>query len=97
MEKYNSSEIPKSSRITRLVDHLYAKMPEIESYRAKLITESYKETEDQPIITRRAKFFPFLHNIPIIIRDEELIVGSNSHCTERMPDIPGILIPVAGR
>ena len=27
MEKYNTSEIPKSSRITRLVDHLYAKMP----------------------------------------------------------------------
>ena len=79
MEKYNSSEIPKSSRITRLVDHLYAKMPEIESYRAKLITESYKETEDQPIITRRAKAFShILHNIPIIIRDEELIVGSNS-------------------
>lgn len=79
MEKYNSSEIPKSSRITRLVDHLYAKMPEIESYRAKLITESYKETEDQPIITRRAKAFThILHNIPIIIRDEELIVGSNS-------------------
>ena len=79
MEKYNTSEIPKSSRITRLVDHLYAKMPEIESYRAKLITESYKETEDQPIITRRAKAFShILHIIPIIIRDEELIVGSNS-------------------
>ena len=79
MEKYNLSEIPKSSRITRLVDHLYAKMPEIESYRAKLITESYKETADQPIITRRAKAFShILHNIPIIIRDEELIVGSNS-------------------
>ncbi len=79
MEKYNLSEIPKSSRITRLVDHLYAKMPEIESYRAKLITESYKETEDQPIITRRAEAFShILHNIPIIIRDEELIVGSNS-------------------
>ncbi len=63
MEKYNTSEIPKSSRITRLVDHLYAKMPEIESYRAKLITESYKETEDQPIITRRAKLFPTFYII----------------------------------
>ena len=61
MEKYNTSEIPKSSRITRLVDHLYAKMPEIESYRAKLITESYKETEDQPIITRRAKALTLAH------------------------------------
>ena len=76
MEKYNTSEIPKSSRITRLVDHLYAKMPEIESARARLLTESYKETEDEPIITRRAKAFShILHNIPIIIRDEELIVG----------------------
>ena len=35
LEKYNTSEIPKSSRITCLVDHLYAKMPEIESYRAE--------------------------------------------------------------
>ena len=91
MEKYNLSEIPKSSRITRLVDHLYAKMPEIESYRAKLITESYKETEDQPIITRRAKAFShILHNIPIIIRDE-------LHGSKRLPDFPGIFIPVAGR
>ena len=79
MEKYNTVETPKSSRITRLVDHLYAKMPVIESDRARLITESYRETEDQPIITRRAKAFAhILHNIPIIIRDEELIVGSNS-------------------
>ena len=79
MEKYNTSEIPKSSRITRLVDHLYAKMPEIESARARLLTESYKETEDEPIITRRAKAFShILHNIPIIIRDEELIVGSST-------------------
>ena len=63
MEKYNTSEIPKSSRITRLVDHLYAKMPEIESYRAKLITESYKETEDQPIIPEERKLFPTFYII----------------------------------
>ena len=61
------------------VDNLYAKMPVIESARAKLVTESYKETEDEPIITRRAKAFAhILHNIPIIIRDEELIVGSST-------------------
>ena len=97
MEKYNTVETPKSSRITRLVDHLYAKMPVIESDRARLITESYRETEDQPIITRRAKAFAhILHNIPIIIRDEELIVGSNYYCTKRLPDISGIFFPVAG-
>ena len=54
-------------------------MPEIESARAILITESYKETENEPIIIRRAKAFEhILKNIPIIIRDEELIVGSTT-------------------
>ena len=79
MEKFQTSDIPKSPRITRLVDHLYEKMPVIESARARLITESYMETEGEPIITRRAKAFAhILRNIPIIIRDEELIVGSTT-------------------
>lgn len=75
----NTTDIPKSSRITRLVDNLYAKMPVIESARARLITESYKATEGLPIITRRAEAFAhILRHIPIIIRDEELIVGSST-------------------
>lgn len=77
--KYYSKAIPKSERITRLVEHLYAKMPEIEASRAVLITESYKQTENEPMIIRRAKAFEhILDNIPIIIRDEELIVGSTT-------------------
>lgn len=79
MAKYYSEVIPMKERIGRLKDNLYKKMPEIESARAKLITESYKETEGEPIITRRAKaFLHILQNIPIIIRDEELIVGSTT-------------------
>ena len=79
MEKFHIADIPKTDRITHLVDNLYAKMPVIESARAKLVTESYKQTEDEPIITRRAKAFAhILRNIPIIIRDEELIVGSST-------------------
>ena len=79
MEKFQTSDIPKSPRIQKLVDALYEHMPVIESARAKLITESYKETEGEPIITRRAKAFAhILHNIPIIIRDNELIVGSST-------------------
>ena len=46
---YDSSDIPKSERITKLVEDLYAKMPEIESARAVLITESYRRTEGEPI------------------------------------------------
>ena len=71
--------VEKSPRIQRLVDHLYANMPEIEADRAELITESYKQTEGQPIIKRRsAAFRHILENIPIVIRPDELIVGSNS-------------------
>ena len=76
---YNSESIPKSERIPRLVENLYKKMPEIESARAILITESYKATENEPMVIRRAKAFEhILKNIPIIIRDEELIVGSTT-------------------
>ncbi len=79
MRKYNTSRIPKTERITHLVSNLYAKLPEIESSRAVLVTESYKQTENEPLIIRRAKAFEhILKNIPIIIRDEELIVGSST-------------------
>ena len=76
---FNTTDVPKSSRIPRLVENLYAHMPVIESARAKLITESYQATEGEPIITRRAKAFAhILRHIPIIIRDEELVVGSST-------------------
>ncbi len=69
--------IEKSARIQKLIDALYQKMPEIESARGLLVTESYKQTEDLPIILRRsAAFAHILRHIPIVIRDDELIVGS---------------------
>ncbi len=76
---YNAADIQKSDRIPKLVENLYAKLPEIESARAVLITESYKQTENEPMIIRRAKAFQhILENIPITIRDLELIVGSTT-------------------
>ena len=69
--------IEKSARIQQLIDALYEKMPEIESARGLLVTESYKQTEALSIISRRsAAFAHILRNIPIVIRDKELIVGS---------------------
>ena len=69
--------IEKSSRIQGLIDTLYEKMPEIEAARGRLVTESYKMTEELPIIKRRSHAFAhILKNIPIVIRDNELIVGS---------------------
>ena len=76
---YNSADVPKSKRIEKLVDNLYAKMPEIESARAILVTESYKQTESEPLIIRRAKAFQYiLESLPIVIREQELIVGSTT-------------------
>ena len=79
MAKFYSETIGMNPRIGRLKERLFAKMPEIESARAKLITESYRETEADPVITRRAKaFLHILQYIPITIREEELVVGSTT-------------------
>jgi pyruvate formate-lyase/glycerol dehydratase family glycyl radical enzyme len=76
---YDSTDVPKSDRIPKLIENLYAGMPEIESARAVLLTESYKQTENEPVIIRRARAFEhILGNIPIVIRDLELIVGSTT-------------------
>ena len=71
--------IAKSERIPKLVEALYRQMPEIEADRGVLLTESYKATEELPIVRRRsAAFLHILKNIPIVIRENELVVGSNS-------------------
>ena len=79
MSKYYSTELPKTERITKLVSDLFANLPEIDSARAKLLTESYRASEGQPIVLRRALAFRhILQNLPIIIRDGELIAGSTT-------------------
>lgn len=79
MENFYTAEVAKSDRITRLVDHLFAGKPQIESARAVLLTESYRATEGQSVMARRAKAFAhILDHIPIVIRDEELVVGSST-------------------
>ena len=79
MRKVYTEKINKSPRIDALIEHLFEKMPQIEADRAVLLTESYKETENLPIILRRAKAFAhILEKLPITIRPMELIVGSNT-------------------
>ena len=75
--KFYTEPIVRSSRIPFLVEQLYAKAPEIEADRAVLLTEAYKANEDKPIIMKRALAFKhILENIPIAIRERELIVGA---------------------
>ncbi len=80
MKAVYTEKIEMSARIPKLVENLFQKMPEIEAERAVLLTESYKQTENLPIILRRAKAFQnILEKLPITIRPLELIVGS---CTK---------------
>ena len=77
MAEFATVDIPVSPRIGKLIADLYEKMPQIETERAVLLTESYQKTEALPIIKRRALAFShILKHIPITIRDNELIVGS---------------------
>ena len=79
MQLYNFPRIEKSPRIGHLIDHMFQEMPQIEADRAELMTESFKRTEDLPMIERKAKAFRhILENLPVIIRPEELIVGSTT-------------------
>ena len=72
-------ESSRSPRIVKLVENLYANLPEIEAARAVILTKSYMATEALPMVLRRAKAFAaILDEIPIIIRDHELIVGSST-------------------
>lgn len=78
-KQYFDGEIEKSPRIPKLIDHLFAQMPVIEADRAEIVTESYRASEDEPIIMRRALAFDAIcEKLPIIIRPFELIVGSNT-------------------
>lgn len=71
--------LAKSPRIDRLIATLFRQIPAIEATRATLLTESYRQTEGERMTLRRAKAFAhILHNIPITIREEELIVGSTT-------------------
>ena len=78
-ETITAFTLEKSARIPKLIADLYDHMPAIESDRAVLVTESYRQTEELPIIRRRsAAFMHILKNLPITIRPNELIVGSNA-------------------
>jgi len=68
-----------SEDIKTLKDKILNTRREISIERARLMTESYKETEGEPIVIRRAKAFRhILNNMKIDIAPQELIVGSRS-------------------
>jgi formate C-acetyltransferase len=66
-----------SPRIERLRRSYFENRPTVCVHRAKIYTEVYRETESEPAVIRRAKAFKtYCKKKPVVIQDNELIVGS---------------------
>jgi formate C-acetyltransferase len=78
-----------SERVERIKARFLATTPEICAERARLITESYKETEALPMSMRRAKALEkILAGMTIFIDDDELIVGNQCSMPRSAPVYP---------
>lgn len=78
-----------TERVEKIKARFLATTPEICAERAKLITESYKETEGQPMSIRRAKALEkILMGMSIYIEDDELIVGNQCSMPRSAPVYP---------
>lgn len=68
-----------NERIIKLKSQLFETEREISLERALLYTESYKKTEGEPVIVRRAKATAhILNNVQMSIREGELIAGNRT-------------------
>ena len=68
-----------ADRITRLKAALFAKPRPISLERARLFTESYRTTQGQHVMMRRALAVAhILDHVEISIRDDELIAGNRT-------------------
>ncbi|TNM60988.1 glycyl radical protein [Aliirhizobium smilacinae] len=79
-----------TDRILRLKKQIIDARPHVESERAVLATQAYKETEGLSPILRRAKVVEKIFNeLPVTIREDELVVGAitkNPRSTEICPE-----------
>ncbi len=85
-----NAKIKSDERVKRLREKVL-RPPELCLERGYLITESYKETEDQPPLIRRAKALQkILNEMTIGIEDGELIVGRATSKRRGGPLIPEV-------
>lgn len=81
IQKMERNHVPKYFTGDEFVKPVYLSI-----LRSRYYTESWKETEGQPLSVRRAKAFShYLDNVPLFIRPFELIVG---YCAEDPHVIP---------
>ena len=76
-------------RTEYLRDTLFATAPALCPERALFLTSAWRETEGQPILTRRAAgFAAVLHGMSIAIRSGELLVGNQAREPRAAPLFP---------
>jgi formate C-acetyltransferase len=79
--------------LKEMTDEMRATRPgfewKLDLERARLITESYKQTENEPMTLRRAKALAhILDNMTIYIRPDEMIVGNYARDKDSVPFYP---------
>lgn len=89
LKKLLPKGITREERTQKLNEAMRNVKPEICIERAKLITESYKQTEGMPYIIRRAEGLKYLlEHMTIFIDEEELIVGNHGSKPRSAPLFP---------
>ena len=87
---FEGREIYRSTRLEKLRARVFEATPQIDSSRARAVTESYQETEGLPVPIRRAKALRrTLETLPIRINEGELVVGEIApydRCAQVYPD-----------
>ncbi len=78
-----------SQRMNDYREAVLEKKPYISAERALLVTESYKETKNQPVVIQRALMLKnILDKMTIYIEDETLIVGNQAESNKDAPIFP---------
>ncbi|MBI2846837.1 MAG: hypothetical protein HYX82_03050 [Chloroflexi bacterium] len=68
-----------TERVRKRKQEYLAARPHVSAERSRLATQSWKETEGQPVVIRRARLFKnIMEGIPVVIRESELVVGSQT-------------------
>ncbi len=69
----------RTERVEALIKRRMEAVEHLACERSRIVTDSWRETDGQPLDIRRAKLFrAVMEKNPVVIRDGELIVGSQS-------------------
>ncbi len=83
------SALGSTERISRLNSQLHSTPQTICLHRARAYTSVFAETEGEPLVLRRAKAFKkTLEDLPVIIGDDELLVGKHACRPRCVPIVP---------